>query len=69
MISKYVMICEAVHYGNIIESSLPIITDAVAVYEPLEADLEKAANLFNDRMGRCMQRKSVIKNITKFVKI
>jgi hypothetical protein len=57
MISKYGMSREAVHYGHVLESNLPIITDA-AIYEPLEADLEKAANLFHDRMGRFMQKKN-----------
>jgi hypothetical protein len=56
MISKYGMSREAVHYGSIVESSLPLITDS-NIFEPLENDLEKASNLFKERMGRFMQKR------------
>jgi hypothetical protein len=56
MISKYGMSREAVHYGQVVESSLPLITDT-SVFGTLEEDLEKASNLFRERMGRFMQRK------------
>jgi hypothetical protein len=45
---------EAIHYGDIIESSLPLITE-VKVFEPLEDVLDRAAPLFKERMGRFMQ--------------
>jgi hypothetical protein len=57
MISKYGMSREAMHYGDIVESSLPLITDA-EVYQPLEADLERVQTMFRDRMGRFMQKRS-----------
>lgn len=56
MISKYGMSREAMHYGNIVESSLPLITDS-EVYEPLEADLDRAATMFRNRMGRFMEKR------------
>jgi len=56
MISKYGMSREAMHYGNIVESSLPLITDS-EVYEPLEADLDKIATLFKNKMGRFMEKR------------
>jgi hypothetical protein len=57
MITKYGMSREAMHYGSIVESSLPLITDA-EVYEPLEADLERAQVTFRERMGRFMSKRS-----------
>ncbi|MFM8446308.1 MAG: hypothetical protein ACKN9Z_03015, partial [Actinomycetota bacterium] len=56
MISKYGMSREAMHYGDIVESALPIITDT-EVYGPLESDLERVQNMFRDRMGRFMQKR------------
>jgi hypothetical protein len=56
MISKYGMTREAVHYGQIIESNLPLITDS-AVFEPLENDLEEVAKKFREKMGKFMQKR------------
>ncbi len=67
MISKYGMSREAVHYGHIVESSLPLITDAT-VFEPLEDDLEKISNLFRVRMGRFMQKRQRNKTYYKIGK-
>jgi hypothetical protein len=38
MISKYGMSCEAVHYSHVIESNLPIITDAAIYEDPPDPD-------------------------------
>ncbi|MEG1724594.1 MAG: RNase H-like domain-containing protein [Anaerovoracaceae bacterium] len=67
MISKYGMSREAVHYGQIVESSLPLITDS-AVFEPLEKDLEKVANDFRKKMGRFMQQRNRNKTYYKIGK-
>jgi hypothetical protein len=67
MISKYGMSREAIHYGNIVESSLPIITDS-KVFEPLEEDLDRAASLFKERMGRFMQKRKRNKEYYKIGK-
>jgi hypothetical protein len=56
MISKYGMSREAIHYGDIVESSLPLITDR-KIFGPLEDDLDRAASLFKERMGRFMQKR------------
>jgi hypothetical protein len=65
MISKYGMSRESIHYGDIVESSLPLITDS-KIFEPLEEDLDKAASLFKERMGRFMQKR---KRNKKYYKI
>jgi hypothetical protein len=57
MISKYGMSREAVHYGSIVDSSLPLITDS-KIFTPLEEDHEKSSNLFKERMGRFLQKKN-----------
>jgi hypothetical protein len=56
MISKYGMSRESIHYRDKVESSLPLITDS-KIFEPLEEDLDKAASLFKERMGRFMQKR------------
>jgi dUTPase len=56
MISKYGMSREAMHYGHIVESSLPLITDA-EVFQPLEDHLDEIAKNFRERMGKFMQRR------------
>ena len=66
MITKYGMSREAMHYGHIIESSLPLITDS-KLFEPLESDLGKAAEMFKSRMGRFMQKRHRNKDILMFV--
>ena len=48
---------ECVHYGQILESSLPIITDAEHL-QPLEEDLSKLAKNFRVRMGRFMMKRA-----------
>jgi hypothetical protein len=49
MISKYGMSREAMHFGNIIESSLPLITDT-ELFSPLEENLEETAKKFRDKI-------------------
>jgi hypothetical protein len=67
MISKYGMSREAIHYGNIVQSSLPIITDS-KVFEPLEEDLDRATSLLKERMGRFMQKRKRNKEYYKIGK-
>jgi hypothetical protein len=67
MISKYGMSREAIHYGDIVESSLPLITDT-KIFEPLEDDLDRAATLFKERMGRFMQKRKRNKEYYKIGK-
>ena len=43
-------------FGNIVESSLPLITDT-EIFSPLEEDLEETAKIFRDKMGRFMAKR------------
>jgi len=56
MISKYGMSREAMHYGHVVESSLPLITDA-EIFEPLESHVDEIAKRFRERMGKFMQKR------------
>ena len=67
MISKYGMSREAMHFGNIIESSLPLITDT-ELFSPLEENLEETAKKFRDKMGRFMAKRERNKKYYKIGK-
>jgi len=57
LISKYGISREAMHFNNVTEQNLPIITDSI-LYEPLEKDLEATSKLFKARIGRFIARKA-----------
>jgi hypothetical protein len=67
LISKYGMSREAMHFGNIVESSLPLITDT-EIFSPLEEDLEETAKRFRDKMGRFMAKREKNKQYYKIGK-
>jgi hypothetical protein len=67
LISKYGMSREAMHFGNVIESSLPLITDT-EIFSPLEQDLEETARRFRDKMGRFMAKRERNKQYYKLGK-
>ena len=67
MISKYGMSREAVHYGTIVESSLPLITDC-ELFSPLEDDLVTLTNRFRDKIGRFLMKKKRNKTLYKIGK-
>jgi hypothetical protein len=56
LISKYGMSRESVHFGTIIESSLPLITDC-ELFNPLEDDLKQLSDRFRDKIGKFLMRK------------
>jgi hypothetical protein len=56
MISKYGMSRESCHFGQIVESHLPIITDTKH-FKPLEDDLENISKEFKKRMGKFMKKR------------
>ncbi len=55
------------HYGNMIESSLPLITDT-ELFSPLEEDMEETAKKFRDKMGRFMAKRERNKKYYKIGK-
>ena len=67
LISKYGMSREAMHFGNMIESSLPLITDT-ELFSPLEEDMEETAKKFRDKMGRFMAKRERNKKYYKIGK-
>jgi dUTPase len=56
LISKYGMSRESVHFGTIVESSLPLITDC-ELFNPLEDDLKQLSDRFRDKIGKFLMRK------------
>ena len=55
-ISKYGINRESLYYGELIESSLPLLSD-IDIFGPLEEDLEETCRKFRDKMGRLMGKK------------
>jgi len=55
-ISKYGINRESLYYGELIESSLPLLSD-IDIFGPLEEDLEETCRKFRDKMGRFMGKK------------
>ena len=51
---------ESVHYGQLVESSLPVLTD-VDIFGPLEEEFDQVCKRFRDKMGRFMGKKKRIK--------
>jgi hypothetical protein len=52
---------ESVHYGQLVESSLPVLTD-VDILGPLEEEFDQVCRRFRDKMGRFMGKKKRIKH-------
>jgi hypothetical protein len=67
LISKYGMSRESVHFGTIVESALPMITDSEH-FNPLEEDLKQLSDRFRDRIGKFLQRKKRKKELYKIGK-
>ena len=67
MISKYGMSRESVHFGTIVDSSLPLIVDCEA-FSPLEDDLKQLCDRFRDKIGRFLMRKKRDKELYKIGK-
>ncbi len=47
---------ESVHYGQLVESSLPVLTD-FDIFGPLEEEFDQVCRRFRDKMGRFMGKK------------
>jgi hypothetical protein len=58
---------ESVHFGTIVESALPMITDS-ELFNPLEEDLKQLSDRFRDRIGKFLQRKKRKKELYKIGK-
>jgi hypothetical protein len=67
LISKYGMSRESVHFGTVVESSLPLITDC-ELFNPLEDDLKQLSNRFRDKIGKFLMRKKRKKELYKIGK-
>jgi hypothetical protein len=67
LISKYGMSRESVHFGTIVESSLPLITDC-ELFSPLEDDLKQLSDRFRDKIGKFLMRKKRKKELYKIGK-
>jgi hypothetical protein len=50
-----------VHYGHLVESSLPLLTD-VDIFGPLEEEFDQVCKRFRDKMRRFMGKKKRIKH-------
>jgi hypothetical protein len=67
LISKYGMSRESVHFGTVVESSLPLITDS-ELFNPLEEDLKQLSDRFRDKIGKFLMRKKRNKDLYKIGK-
>jgi hypothetical protein len=67
LISKYGMSRESVHFGTIVESSLPLITDC-ELFNPLDEDLKELSDRFRDKIGRYLMKKKRDKTLYKIGK-
>jgi hypothetical protein len=67
LISKYGMSRESVHFGTIVESSLPLITDC-EIFNPLEDDLKTLSDRFRDKIGRFLMKRKRDKKLYKIGK-
>jgi hypothetical protein len=67
LISKYGMSRESVHFGTVVESSLPLITDC-ELFSPLEDDLKQLSDRFRDKIGKFLMRKKRKKELYKIGK-
>jgi hypothetical protein len=67
MISKYGMSRESVHFGTVVESSLPLIADC-ELFNPLEDDLKHTCDRFRDKIGKFLMKRKRNKEIYKIGK-
>jgi hypothetical protein len=67
MISKYGMSRESVHFGTVVESSLPLIADC-ELFNPLEDDLKHTCDRFRGKIGKFLMKRKRNKEIYKIGK-
>ena len=67
LISKYGMSREAVHFGTIVDSSLPLITDT-ELFNPLEDDLKQLTERFRDKIGKFLMKRKRNKELYRIGK-
>jgi len=67
LISKYGMSRESVHFGQIVDSSLPLITDS-ELFQPLEEDLKQLSDRFRDKIGKFLNKRKRNKELYKIGK-
>ena len=67
LISKYGMSRESVHFGTVVESSLPLITDS-ELFNPLEEDLKQLSDRFRDKIGKFLMKKKRNKELYRIGK-